>query len=68
MTDLEMDFAATVFGNTLPIYRIILTNLSSYGGRAFTIPGTDGKIYCNMGNSYNDPLNYSDQWRQNYLG
>ncbi len=56
----ESQFAAQVFGNTLPpADQIILTNLSGLGGRAFTMPGVDGKIYLNLGDAFNDPLHYT---------
>jgi hypothetical protein len=58
MSGWEAQFAAKVFGNSLPpADQIILTNLAGLGGRAFTLPGIDGKIYVNLGDAYGDPLN-----------
>jgi len=58
----ESQFAAQVFGNALPpADRIILTNLSGLGGRFFTMPGVDGKIYVNLGDAFADPLNYTSR-------
>lgn len=57
----ELDFVAPVFKGTLPGDQIVLTNLGGLGGRAFTMPGVDGKIYVNLANdqAFNDPLNYT---------
>jgi hypothetical protein len=52
----EIDLASTVFGNTLPYDKVMLTNLGGLGGRAFTAPGVDGNIYCNLGSVYANPL------------
>ena len=58
----ESQFAAQVFGSALPpADRIILTNLSGLGGRFFTMPGVDGKIYVNLGDAFADPLNYTSR-------
>ncbi len=52
----EAQFASQVFGNSLPpADQIILTNLSGLGGRAFTMPGIDGKTYVNLGDAYDEP-------------
>lgn len=52
----EYGFAARVFGGSLPSAdQIILTNLSGLGGRAFTMPGVDGKTYINLGDAYDSP-------------
>jgi hypothetical protein len=59
----EAQFAAQVFGGSLPpADRIILTNLAGLGGRAFTMPGVDGKIYLNLGDAYDhpNPLKYTN--------
>lgn len=59
----EAEFAGSVFGNSLPAPdRIILTNLSGLGGRAFTMPGADGKIYINLGDAFDrpSPLQYTN--------
>ncbi|MBV9251046.1 MAG: hypothetical protein JO227_17580 [Acetobacteraceae bacterium] len=56
----EYDLANEVFNGTLPPRdQIILTNLSGLGGRAFTMPGVDGKIYINLGDAYSDPIDYT---------
>jgi hypothetical protein len=55
----EAQFAAQVFGNALPVDRIMLTNMSGLGGRAFTMPGVDGKIYLNLGDAFTSPLAYT---------
>jgi len=60
----EYGFAAGVFGGSLPpADQIILTNLSGIGGRAFTMPGVDGKIYINFGDVYSNPnpLQYTNK-------
>ncbi|MDH7459831.1 hypothetical protein QEG73_01035 [Chitinophagaceae bacterium 26-R-25] len=55
----ESAFAARIFGGSLPpANQIVLTNLSGLGGRAFTIPGADEKIYVNLGNAFYEPLQY----------
>jgi hypothetical protein len=59
----EAEFAKQVFGNSLPAPdQIILTNLSGLGGRAFTMPGADGKIYINLGDAFDspNPLQYTN--------
>jgi hypothetical protein len=43
----EIAEAANVFGNTLPIDRILLTNLAR-GDRAFCVPHIDGSILIGM--------------------
>lgn len=55
----EYDFCNQVFtGQLPPPNQLIITNLSGLGGRAFTMPGVDGNIYLNMGDGYNDPLDW----------
>ncbi|MEO9264737.1 MAG: hypothetical protein ABI282_11660 [Candidatus Baltobacteraceae bacterium] len=56
MNAAEIQLAQKVFGATLPYERVMLTNLCGLGGRAFTAPGIDGKIYCNLGSGYNNTL------------
>lgn len=59
----EAQFAAdNVFGNSLPADRIVLTNLSGLGGRAFTMPGVDNKIFINLGDAFDkpNPLEYTN--------
>jgi hypothetical protein len=60
LTPQEAQFANQVFSNSVPTDRIVLTNLAGLGGRAFTMPGIDGKVYLNLGDAYNDPLNYTN--------
>jgi uncharacterized protein with LGFP repeats len=56
----EYNLANGVFQGTLPPPdQIILTNMAGLGGRAFTMPGVDGKIYVNLGDAYSDPVNYT---------
>lgn len=57
----EIDFAARVFGPTLPVDRIMLTNLyhpMSDNGiqREFVYPAFDGSIQVNLGPNYDAPL------------
>lgn len=52
----ERDTATKVFGDTIPYDQVMLTNLSGLGGRAFTAAGVDGKIYCNLGGAFANPL------------
>jgi hypothetical protein len=59
MTDAEKAFADTVFRRTLPLDRILLTNLVGLGGRPFTAPGPGGAILVNLGKGYEDPVNYT---------
>jgi len=64
LSQVEREKAITVFGNTIPYDQVMLTNLSGLGGRAFTAPGVDGKIYCNLGGSYANPLSsYPSSYR-----
>ena len=56
LNDAEKALARQVFGGTLPVDDVILTNLAGLGGRAFTAPGVDGKTYCNLGNAYDNPV------------
>jgi hypothetical protein len=56
LNDAEIAVARQVFGDTLPYDKVIITNLGGLGGRAFTAPGVDGKTYCNLGSSYDNPL------------
>ncbi len=60
----EVELAVTVFGNSLPIERIVLTNLCNptntakgFLAREFTMPGiADGKILVNLGKNFAQPL------------
>jgi hypothetical protein len=56
LTQQEISFAGSVFGDTLPTDRIILTDMSGLGGREFTFPNVDGDILVNLGPAYNDPM------------
>jgi hypothetical protein len=57
LTDDEYNFAATVFGNTLPPReRIYVTNLSHDGGRKYTWPELDGSVIMNMDVAFDDPV------------
>ncbi len=48
-----------VFAGTLPGGMVRLTNLAGLGGRAFTMPGSDGLIYVNIGSdAFDSPLTY----------
>lgn len=59
MNQAEYDFCNMVFAGQLPpADHLMITNLSGLGGRAFTMPGVDGKIYLNMGDGYDDPLDW----------
>jgi hypothetical protein len=51
----EKEFAAQVFGDTLPTDRIRVTNLSR-GDRKFCVPHVDGTILLGMGEVEEDPL------------
>ncbi|MFI7696973.1 hypothetical protein ACIBQ6_48450 [Nonomuraea sp. NPDC049655] len=60
----EAKFAnGEVFGGTLPADRITLTHLAGLGGRPFTMPGVDGRIYVNIGGDAFDagPLKYKNK-------
>jgi hypothetical protein len=54
----EVALANRVFGDTLPVDRILLTNLSGLGGTEFTVPNADGEILVNMGNGFDDPVRH----------
>jgi hypothetical protein len=59
MTEEERAFARTVFAGTLPMNRILLTNLVGFGDRPFTAPGPGGAILVNLGKGYDDPVRYT---------
>jgi hypothetical protein len=59
MTAEERQFAGRVFGGTLPMDRVMLTNLVGLGDRPFTSPGPGGTILVNIGEGFNDPVNYT---------
>ncbi len=56
MTGPERTFAERVFGPTLPIDRIVLTNLLGLGKRPFTIPSIGEAILVNLGAGFDDPV------------
>ena len=61
LNDAEIALGKKVFGDNLPYGDVILTNLAGGGGRAFTCPGADGKIYINIGWRYDDPIGSVDK-------
>lgn len=63
MNDQEIALANTVFAGTLPIERIIITDLYRPGqnargavDREFVVPGIDGSILVNMGKNFDHTL------------
>lgn len=58
MSDAQRAFAERVFGPTLPIDRITLTNMLGLGRRPFTIPSVGDTILVNLGAGFDDPENY----------
>lgn len=60
MTSQEIQFAQQVFASEIPFQNVMLSNLSSLNGRAFTAPGVDGKTYCNLGDAYNNPQTFTN--------
>ena len=50
----EIAIGKSVFGDTVPFDKVMVTNLTGVGGRAFTIPGTDGMTYINVGSDYDN--------------
>jgi hypothetical protein len=64
MNEAEIALAFQVFGGTLPIERILITNLynpsdtpKGFLAREFTVPGfADGKILVNMGKNFENTL------------
>lgn len=54
----EVQFANRVFQGTLPVDRIVLTNMLGLGGRPFTMPSVGDTILVNMGKGFDDPINY----------
>lgn len=68
LRDSEKAFLKTVFGDTLPMDRILLTNLLGLNGRAFTTPAPGGAILVNLGEGYDDPVAYNGTGRENTQG
>lgn len=60
----ERDLAYSVFGPSLDPASVELTNLAGLGGRAFTAPGVDGKIYLNLGSAHANPLGVSGSYER----
>lgn len=59
MEQIELDLALRVYGDTLPLDRIVLTNLSGLGGAAFTMPTIGGDILVNLGTeAYDNPATH----------
>lgn len=60
MTEPEVALARRVFGDKVPVDRIIVTDLFNPGDndvdREFVIPGLDGSILVNMGRNYDATL------------
>jgi hypothetical protein len=59
LTAAERQFVDHVFLGTLPMDRILLTNLVGLGGRPFTAPGPGGAILVNVGEGFHDPIRYT---------
>ncbi len=66
MTLEEWRLAQSVFGDTLPpLDKIILTNLSGLGGRAFAAPNFARQCLLNLGDGYDDPIRWHpDSYRK----
>lgn len=56
LNDAEKQLARRVFGDTVPLDQIMLTNLAGGSGRGFTAQGVDNKIYINLGKAFGNPL------------
>ncbi|MET9375542.1 hypothetical protein ABZX98_15500 [Streptomyces sp. NPDC002992] len=56
LRDSEITFASTVFGDTLPVGRILVTDLSRAGDRAFCTRNVDGSILLGLGTRFDAPL------------
>jgi hypothetical protein len=58
LTDEEYKIADDFFSGSLPAKNnIIVTNLMGVNRRPFTIPGPGNKVYLNLGDLYDNPLN-----------
>ncbi|MFD3458858.1 hypothetical protein ACFWVM_04040 [Nocardia fluminea] len=64
LNNAELAVTRQVYGNSIPYDKVLITNLGGLGGRAFTAPGVDGKTYCNLGSSYDNPLGPTDAYPQ----
>jgi hypothetical protein len=56
LTDKEVAFAHTVFGDTIPYSRVIVTNLIGASSRPITVPNADSDILLNIGAGYDVSL------------
>jgi hypothetical protein len=54
----EIAFAEQIFGSTLPIGDILLTNLLGFGGRPFASHLPGGAVLLNIGAGFEQPLTY----------
>lgn len=70
MSEQEVVLARTVFGDKVPVDRIIITDLYNPGtngiAREFAIPSLDGSILVNMGKNYEATLEPDVQKRSAY--
>jgi len=55
----EIAFANEVFIGTLPVEKILLTNMLGIGRRPFTMPTIGDKILVNLGDGFEDPIHYT---------
>ncbi|MEO7271059.1 MAG: hypothetical protein ABIX28_23460 [Vicinamibacterales bacterium] len=55
----EVAFADRVFRGTLPLHRIVLTNMVGMGKRPFTVPSFGDTILVNLGAGFDDPTRYT---------
>ncbi len=58
MDEHEVQFADAVFQSTLPLDRIVLTNMIGLGGRPFTVPSVGNQILVNLGDGFTAPTTY----------
>ncbi|MEP7309466.1 MAG: hypothetical protein ABJA98_28510 [Acidobacteriota bacterium] len=54
----EVEFANRVFRGSLPVNRIVLTNMLGMGRRPFTIPSVGDTILVNLGAGFDQPTQY----------
>lgn len=59
LSEAEKMLALRVFAGSIDLDRVRITNFKGLGDRAFTAPGVDGQIYCNLGQGFDDPLGYT---------
>jgi hypothetical protein len=61
MSSEERTVARMVYGSSLPSFDdIILTNVKGINGRWFVVPNVAGEILVNIGESFGDPLHYTN--------